>query len=50
MHLCQAMYEGNGVFDLWLIAWKSAEFILEMFSNMAKNTKEACVISVEDST
>ena len=41
---------GQWCFDLWLIAGKSAEFILEMFSNMTKNTKEACVVSVEDST
>lgn len=40
---------GQWCFDLWLIAGKSAEFILEMFSNMAKNTKEARVVSVEDS-
>ena len=39
---------GQWCFDLWLVAGKSAEFILEMFSNMAKNTKEACVVSVED--
>lgn len=42
--------QGQWCFDLWLIAGKSAEFILEMFSNMAKNTKKACVVSVEDST
>lgn len=41
---------GQWCFDLWLIAGKSAEFILEMFSNKAKNTKEACVVSVENST
>ena len=41
---------GQWCFDLWLIEGKSAEFILEMFSNMAKNTKEACEVSVENST
>ena len=41
---------GQWCLDLWLIAGKSAEIILEMFSHMAKNTKEACVASVADST
>ena len=36
---------GKFTFDFWLIAGKSAEFILQIFSEIAKNTKRAHVVS-----
>ena len=37
---------GDSRFDFWLIAGKSAEFILQMFSEIAKNTGRAHVVSI----
>ena len=36
---------GLSCFDFWLIAGKSAEFILQLFSEIAKNTSKANVVS-----
>ena len=37
---------GDSRFDFWLIAGKSAEFILQMVSEIAKNTGRAHVVSI----
>ena len=39
---------GESRFDFWLIAGKSAEFILQMFSEIAKNTGRAHVVSISE--
>lgn len=39
---------GKSGFDFWLIAGKSAEFILQMFLEISKNTKRAHVVSTAE--
>ena len=37
---------GQSQFNYWLIAGKSADFILQLFKNIAKNVKKAHAVSI----
>ena len=39
---------GQSNFNFWQIAGKSAEFILQLFSEIAENTRKAHVVSISN--